>query len=331
MAGFNSLLYMPGLTSLSILGESGIIFANATKIMSKQLQTLDLSGIEDINETFFLQIIEQSGKTLKSLNLSNSKISGDNLVEYNGALSCLEKLELKGCRRLTDTGLQQILKLCGKTLISLNLSWCHQITDEGLLQIFKVCGKTLRYLNLAYTNVTEESLVEFNGTLVCLENLYMKDCDRLTNRGLLQILRLCDKTLRSLNLANTDITGESLVGYSGTLACLENLNLRGCPISDEGLLQIFKVCGKTLRYLNLTGTNITGESLVGYSGTLACLENLNLSCCPISDMGLLQIFRVCGKTLKSLKLDRTWITRENLLKYKRMGLLPDRVKVSLNR
>ena len=306
---------MPGLTSLVILSSVDFIPANATKIMSKQLQTLDLSGIKDINEAFFLQIIEQSGKTLKSLNLSKSQISGDKLVEYNGALSCLEKLELELCRRLTNTGLRQILKLCGKTLISLNLSWCHQITDEGLLQIFKVCGKTLRYLNLAYTNVTEESLVEFNGTLVCLENLYMKDCDRLTNRGLLQILRLCDKTLRSLNLANTDITGESLVGYSGTLACLENLNLRGCPISDEGLLQIFKVCGKTLRYLNLTGTNITGESLVGYSGTLACLENIDLSYCQITDEGLLQIFNVCGKTLRSLNLAGANITGENLVEF----------------
>ena len=225
MAGFNSLLYMPGLTSLSILGESGIIFANATKIMSKQLQTLDLSGIEDINEAFFLQIIEQSGKTLKSLNLSSSEISGDKLVEYNGALSCLEKLELQACYRLTVTGLQQILKLC---------------------------GKTLRSLNLLETHVTGENIVEFDGTLVCLENLDMENCSLLTGRGLLQIFRACGKTLRNLNLTRTNITGESLVGYSGTLACLENLNLSECPISDEGLLQIFKVCGKTLRNLNLT-------------------------------------------------------------------------------
>ena len=218
---------MPGLTSLVILSSVDFIPANATKIMSKQLQTLDLSGIKDINEAFFLQIIEQSGKTLKSLNLSKSQISGDKLVEYNGALSCLEKLELELCRRLTNTGLRQILKLCGKTLISLNLRWC-QITDEGLLQLFKVCGKTLR----------------------------------------------------SLNLANTNITGDSLVGYSGTLACLENLDLSECEqITDDRLLQIFKVCGKTLR---------------------------------------------------NLILDATCITRENLLKYKRMGLLPDSVTVSLD-
>ena len=354
MAGFNSLLSMPGLTSLSILGESGIIFANATKIMSKQLQTLDLSGIKDINEAFFLQIIEQSGKTLKSLNLSNSQISGDKLVEYNGALSCLEKLELKGCRRLTDTGLQQILKLCGKTLISLNLSKC-QITDEGLLQIFKVCGKTLRYLNLASTNVTGKSLVGYSGTLACLENLDLSWCPisdegllqifkvcgktlrnldlaytkQITDRGFLQIFKVCGKTLRNLNLTHTNVTGESWFGFSGTLACLKNLNLSCSQITDRGLSQILPHCGKTLRYLNLACANITGESLVGYSGNLTSLD---LRFCLITDRGLVKILQHCGKTLKYMNLHCTWprITRENLLKYKRMGLLPDSVTVSLN-
>ena len=199
---------MPGLTSLVILSSVDFIPANATKIMSKQLQTLDLSGIKDINEAFFLQIIEQSGKTLKSLNLSNSKISGDKLVEYNGPLSCLEKLELKGCRRLTDTGLQQILKLC---------------------------GKTVRSLNLAGTNITGESLVGYSGVLACLEDLNLSLC-QITDEGLLQIFKVCGKTLRNLDLAYTK------------------------QITDRGFLQIFKVCGKTLRNLNLTHTNVTGES-----------------------------------------------------------------------
>ena len=198
------------------------------------------------------------------------------------------------------------------------------ISDEGLLQIFKVCGKTLRSLNLANTDITGESLVEYSGTLACLENLDMERCSQLTERGLLQIFKLCGKTLRSLNLAVTNITGVNLDEFDGTLACLENLNLTECPISDEGFLQIFKVCDKTLRSLTLTDTNITGESLVGYSGTL------NLSYSLISDRGLVKILQHCGKTLRSLNVDGTFISRENLLKYKRMGLLPDIVTVSLD-
>ena len=220
-----------------------------------------------------LQIFRVCGKTLRNLNLTKTNITGENLVDYSGTLPCLENLNLSCCPISDVTGLLQILKLCGKTLISLNLTKCP-ISDEGLLQIFKACGKTLR----------------------------------------------------SLNLTSTNITGESLVGYSGTLACLENLNLSWCPISDERLLQIFKVWGKTLRYLNLAATNITGKSLVGYSGNLTSLD---LSYCQFTDRGLVKILQHCGKTLRYLNLDETCITRENLLKYKRMGLLPDIVTVSL--
>ena len=343
IAGLNTLLSMPGLTSLSIISRIDINPANVTKIMSKQLQTLDLSGIKDIDDAFFLHIVEQCGKTLKFLNLSYSQISGDKLVDCNGALHCLDTLELQKCSRLTVTGLYQIFKSCGKTLRSLNLSEsgifveffrsyveysgtlaclenlnlsCCQITDKGLLQIFKVCGKTIRSMDLSNTNITGESLVEYSGTLACLENLNLNLC-QITDRGLLQIFKVCGKTIRSMDLSNTDITGESLVEYSGTLACLENLNLTECnKITDEGLEQIFKICSKTLRSLGLHYTHITGESLVEYSGTLACLEELGLSECEkITDEGLLQIFKVCGTTLRSLYLDSTYVTGESLVEY----------------
>ena len=351
IAGLNTLLSMPGLTSLSIISRIDINPANVTKIMSKQLQTLDLSGIKDIDDAFFLHIVEQCGKTLKFLNLSYSQISGDKLVDCNGALHCLDTLELQKCSRLTVTGLYQIFKSCGKTLRSLNLRGkfvelfrsyveyfgtlaclenlnlsCCQITDIGLLQIFNVCGKTIRSMDLSDSDITGESLVEYSGTLACLENLNL-NCCQITDRGLLQIFKICSKTLRFMDLIDTDITGESLVEYSGTLACLENLNGSSSPITDRGLLQIFKVCGTTLRSLDLCNTFITGESLVEYSGTLACLENLNGSGSPITGRGLLQIFKVCGTTLRSLDLCNTDITGESLVEYS--GTLPCLEKLNL--
>jgi len=67
----------------------------------------------------------------------------------------------------------------------------------------------------------------------------MRDCEQLTNKGLLQILQLCGITLRSLDLSRTDITGENLSEYKGTLPCLENLNMRDCEqLTNKGLLQI---------------------------------------------------------------------------------------------
>ena len=83
----------------------------------------------------------------------------------------------------------------------------------------------------------------------------MGSCKQLTDKGLLQILQLCGSTLKSLNIGCTNITGENLSEYKGTLPCLTNLNLRSCKqLTDKGLLQILKYCGSTLELLVFAGS-----------------------------------------------------------------------------
>ena len=54
--------------------------------------------------------------------------------------------------------------------------------------------------------------------------------------------------------------------YKETLPCLEFLNLSDCKkLSDKGLLQILQICGSTLGYLDVSGTNIAVENLSEYS------------------------------------------------------------------
>ena len=100
--------------------------------------------------------------------------------------------------------------------------------DKRLLQILQLCGSTLRSLDIRFTNLIGENLSEYKGTLPCLENMNMSDCIQLTNKGLLQILQLCGSTLRSLDIQFTNITGENLSEYKGTLPCLENMNMNDC-------------------------------------------------------------------------------------------------------
>ena len=108
------------------------------------------------------------------------------------------------------------------------MSFCKQLTNKGLLQILQHCGSTLRSLDISDTDITGENLSEYKGTLPCLENLYMKYCKQLTNKGFLQILQLCGSTLRSLDISETNITGEYLSKYKGTLPHFENLNISFC-------------------------------------------------------------------------------------------------------
>ena len=48
----------------------------------------------------------------------------------------------------------------------------------------------------------------------------------------------------------------------------------GSKFTSNGLLQILQFCGSTLRSLDISVANITGENLSEYKGTLPCLEIL---------------------------------------------------------
>ena len=288
--GLNGILSLPSLSSLIIRRRILFIPGINVNIVSKQLQTLQLICNRTLN-----YILEQCGNTLKSLTLENSNITGEILIKYKGTLPCLENL---------------------------NMNDCGQLTNKGLLQILQLCGSTLRSLDIGFTHITGENLSEYKGTLPCLENLNMSDCNQLTDKGLLQLLQLCGSTLRSLVIGVTNITGEYLPKYKGTLPYLENLNMTFCEqLTNKGLLQILQLCDSKLRSLNIRFTNITGENLSEYKGTLPCLNTLDMSSCEqLTNKGLLQILQLCGSTLRSLDISFTKVTGKKLSEYN--GTLP---------
>ena len=252
--GLNEILSLPSLSSLIIRNSSfSFHFPDNFKIVSKQLQTLELTcKISDTNidDVWFLQILEQCGSILKSLNLSNSKITGEILINYNATLTCLQNL---------------------------NMSNCKLLTDNGLLNILQLCGSTLRSLDIEGTQVNGDLLSEYNGTLPHLKNLNMRNCKQLGSSGLLKMLQLCGSTLRSFDIGLTHMGKDYLSEYKGTLPCLENLKMKDCyKLTEKGLLHILQLCGSTLKSLDISGTDITGEDFSEYKGILPCLENLNL-------------------------------------------------------
>ena len=187
--GLNGILSLPSLSSLIINRRNEFISEINVNIVSTQLHTLQLTCNKTLNNDLFLQLLEQCGRTLKSLTLENSNITGEILIKYKGTLPCLENL------KMTD---------------------CEQLTNKELLQILQLCGSTLRSLDISNTNITGENLSEYKGTLPCLENLNMRYCKQLTYKGLLQILQLCRSTLRFLDISGTSVTGENLSEYKGT-------------------------------------------------------------------------------------------------------------------
>ena len=285
------------LANTSISGENLIEF-NKTLLC---LKSLNLSYCKLSNKGL-LKILQTCGSTLTSLDVSLTNITGENLADNKVTLPCLMNLQLRHCKELSDKGMLEILQICKSTLTSLtvghtnitgenwanyegtlpclenlDLHYCKQLSNMGLLKILQICGSKLVSLKLKGTNITGENLADNMVTLPCLRFLYLKNCKELSNMGLLKILQICRSTLKSLDVSLTHITGENWADNIVTLPCLIDLKLRHCKeLSDEGMLKILQICASTLKFLDVTGTNITGEKL--------------------SNMGLLKIRQTCGST-----------------------------------
>ena len=358
--GLQSLLSLPNLISIEI-NSLEIIAGKSLKIQSSQLHTLGLynldiseavlvslvetckntlrnlyiPGNENVTDSTVFRILELCGDNLKSLNVSCTKVSCEDLYE---TLPCLEDLNCSWNEGLTDEGLLNIFQLCGRTLKTLNvsntnitgellcdfdeslpnlenvtISACKYFTDEGLLMFLWLCGNTLKSLDISITYLRGEFLTEYYGILPCLENLSLKFCLFLSDEGLVKFLFKCRKTLNSLDLSKTNITGELIKDLKGALPSLETLNLSQCEnLSEHGLSQLIIKSKHTLRSLDISRTNITGEAQYG---TLHALQSLNLEGSRLTDTGLLQTIRQCGGTIQSLNISRTNITGGPLWDY----------------
>ena len=71
------------------------------------------------------------------------------------------------------------------------------ITDRGLKEIFCISGNILRELNLCGTNETGNGFKEAELSLPNLEILRMKDCNVVSETGLLEILHVVGNRLKT--------------------------------------------------------------------------------------------------------------------------------------
>lgn len=184
--------------------------------------------------------------------------------------------------------------------------------NSGLLQIIRICGPTLKELDIADTFVTGESLGEYSGSLPNVEKLDCTDAFNLTDESLLDLLDFCGDKLKSLVLQGAFVTCESLIDLDTQLH-IQNLECHESSVTDDGLLQLLRLCENTLKHLDLTETAITGEGLMENNITLRCLEELKLVACEnVTDEGLVEFLQACRNTIKILDISCTQITGESM-------------------
>ena len=132
-----------------------------------------------------------SSGNLAELSLNTSAVSLSNLAG-------LRFLDLKACKKLTDTGLMQAVKF--PELQTLHLGLIQGLTDEGLGAIIKNCP-SIEELNVSQTGTLTDDVMEMVvKKLLRLQTLNVFGCDKLTDKSIQLILAHCDR-LKNLDVS----------------------------------------------------------------------------------------------------------------------------------
>ncbi|KAK4489681.1 hypothetical protein RD792_000314 [Penstemon davidsonii] len=214
----------------------------------------------------------------------------------------LEVLNLNGCQKISDVGIDFITYNCPKLKV-FSIYWNIRVSDVGVKNLVKNC-KLVIDLNLSgCKNVTDESLKLIAENYQGLQLLNLTRCIKLTDKGLQTILLSCS-SLQSLNLyalsSFTDIAYKKI----SHLVHLQFLDLCGAQnLSDEGLSQIAKC--KNLNSLNLTWcVRISDQGVIAIAQGCRSLEFLSLfGIVGVTDKSLEVLSSSCSNTLTTLDVN----------------------------
>ena len=169
----------------------------------------------------------------------------------------------------------------------------------------------MKVVGLSGSFVTGDRLllspVSNNSTI---KELDLSLCSCLNDIGIIAILNKIGRSLKILNLSDTDISFSFAESLTSALPMLEELYLECCTqISEDGLMAFLNRTGETLKILNLSCTSVTLSSVESLVSTLPVLEELNLQTCYcLTNAGIMAFLNKIGETLKILNLSCTSVT-----------------------
>ena len=297
------------------------------------LEELNLEYCKNLTNAGLKALLNKAGKTLKILNLGGTRVSFSEIGPLINTLPVLQVLDLSGCPQLLDDVVISILNQAGKTLKILNLGYSgvsfsnmesqtctlpsmeelhmdySNLTDAGLMAFLNKAGKTMKILNLEGTDVTFSLVGSLNSTLPALENLDLRMCGNYTHAGLMAFLDKAGETLKVLNFRGTIVSLSEIGSLTSTLPVFEELNLEDCEFTDAGLMAFLNKAGKSLKILNLKGTEVSFSNIGSLTCIIPALENLNLKgCLSFTDAGLMELLNKVGSSVKILNLKGTKVS-----------------------
>ncbi|KAJ8464653.1 hypothetical protein OPV22_027205 [Ensete ventricosum] len=271
-------------------------------------EVLDLHEMSKAGERLISALSLVRYEHIKKINLEFAQeVEDEHLILLKSqrketTLQDLQHLNLNGCQKISDKGIEAITGCCPK-LRSLSVYWNVRLTDRGIKHLMKNSREVVS-LNLSgCKNITDHSLNLIADSYHGLEELDITRCTKLTDNGLQQILLKCS-SLRSLNLYALSSLTDAAYEKIGCLAHLTFLDLCGAPnLSDQGLSCIARC--KHLVSLNLTWcVRVTDVGVAAIAEGCRSLELLSLyGIVGVTDKCLEALSNSCSNTLMTLDVN----------------------------
>lgn len=199
------------LVSCNLLTSESVVSLSSCR----GLEVLDLSGCKSIADAGLNSIAKLC--KLTTLDLRGADITDSGLSALGGGSSPIASLCLRGCKRISDRGVDRLLRSSGcvisRTLSTLDLGFLPGVSDRAIAAIVEVC-REITELCLRHcfflTDASMEALssMEEYGAGISLRRLDIYNCSGLS----IDSLRLLDRPrfrgLRWLGVGGTRLSAE---------------------------------------------------------------------------------------------------------------------------
>ncbi|XP_074641393.1 uncharacterized protein LOC141899137 [Tubulanus polymorphus] len=215
-----------------------------------------------------------------------------NVLLWRCAPSHMKKLCLKKCIKLRDYGIQDITKKCKPN--DLNLSQCY----NGLLrpELISLCSGNLQNLTsftADNTDISNEAVHSILINLPCVKHLGLSMCHELTDKVFL---------IREDQLLLERRRSDSL----DMLSSLTSVDISGCQmISNMGIRNLVTLCGRTLKHLDFSLTEVDCMSfwyLAGFNFNSAVFLATNIA--KLKDQSFENILYKCSNESEAVNSNK---------------------------
>lgn len=220
---------------------------------------------------FILQHIGSLASSMTSLDFSHTLIDSTGVTALAGIEKLrLEKLSLRACDQLTNSGIFALVK-AQPNLIELNLSGSIRLTDPSLIEICRSL-KQLKILKVRRCRaLTDLGIMEL-PMLPQLECLDISDCELITSNGILAgIASKPNDRIIELHACALNICELAVIRIAENMPNLEVLSLSCCKtaVTDLAAQMIFK------HLTNLRSLDLEFCDMVSYRDALFELRLCN--------------------------------------------------------